>query len=82
MTPRELMYVVETHNWQLEQQFERDVTVAWLNAGWHRTKKMPRLDQVIKKKKTNKQQSPEQMLAMIQQLNASMGGKTTYEEVK
>lgn len=76
------MYVVEAHNWQLEQQFERDVTVAWLNAGWHRAKKLPRLDQVIKKKKTNKQQSPEQMLAMIQQLNASMGGKTTYEEVK
>jgi len=79
MTPRELMLVLDAYKWRLEQEYERDLSLAYLNAAWHRSKKMPRFETITRRKQQEKAQTPEQMLAMVQAMHAAMGGKTVYK---
>jgi len=79
MTPRELMLTVDAHRWRLEQEYERDLSLAYLNAAWYRSKKMPRFETITRRKQQDVAQTPEQMLAMVQAMHAAMGGKTVYK---
>lgn len=47
MTPRETLEVIEATQWQHEQLWQREATIAWLTARLMRTKKMPTLKNLL-----------------------------------
>lgn len=50
------------------------ITMAWLTANYTRADKLPSLDEILGKKKQKEPQSAEQMFAMVQLMNAALGG--------
>lgn len=67
MTPAELIICAEEFVAAQIGSFKEAVTVAYMNAAWQRSKKMPRLESVLKKidgttrKEKKKAQTPEEM---------------------
>lgn len=53
---------------------EQSITQAYMTAAWQRSKKMPKLSEVLKKVKPKKPMTSEQMLDEIKKLNAAFGG--------
>ncbi|MBY0011501.1 hypothetical protein [Paenibacillus typhae] len=70
------MYI-EAYNKQMQRDSEQELTTAYMAAYWQRVKKMPSLKDVLKKGNQRPAQSPEQMLAEVQKLNAALGGGTS-----
>lgn len=70
MTPAELIICAEEYVAAHIGSFKEAITVAYMNAAWQRSKKMPRLETVLKKidgttrKEKKKAQSPEEMVAI------------------
>lgn len=77
MTPHELNLHIESYNKRMSADSEERLINAYLNAYWHRVKRMPSLKDVLKKTKQPAAQTPEQMLAMVKNLNAAFGGGTS-----
>lgn len=75
MTPYELNLHIDAYNDHMKFEQEERVHAAYLTALWGRVKKFPSWENVLKRKPT-KQQTPEQMLAMVKALHAAMGGST------
>lgn len=77
MTPAELIICVEQHVAAHIESFKESVTVAYMNASWHRAKKMPRLESVLSKidgkvvREKKKAQTPEEMMAIAQAVTNS-----------
>lgn len=62
----------------MKMQHEDSITAAYLTARWGRVKKMPNLNKILGRK-PKKQQTPEQMLAMVKAMHAAMKGETKSE---
>lgn len=74
MTPAELGIYVSAHNDMEKQKQENALVLEYTNAALQRSKKMPALKEMLSQKP--KQQTTEQMLAMVKHLNAMYGGNT------
>jgi hypothetical protein len=78
LTISELNVMVRAANKRQEQDHENQITIAYMNAYWHRVKQMPTLKEVIgDKQPVVKEQKAEQMLNEIIKLNQIWGG-TVY----
>jgi hypothetical protein len=74
MTLREVFIVLKGFNWQRTEQYKLFGWAAWHNAAMQRATKMPKLEEVIgKRKSTPKIQSPEQQKMMARNITAAFG---------
>jgi hypothetical protein len=59
------------------RKYERDqkdqIMLAWLNAAWQRSKKMPDINKVLESEKP--EQDEDEMIATVKKINAKMGGR-------
>lgn len=74
LTPNELSVAVQAFAEKMKREHEQQVVVAYLNAYWHRVKKMPSLKEVLGGKSLKKKKTPEEMLSVVKQLNEAFGG--------
>jgi lipase chaperone LimK len=74
MTPYELMLAVEEYQDRMRIEHEARIVQAYMTAAWQRAKRMPSLKKVLRdvQPKQMKQQSPEEMLAVIIQIHKAM----------
>ena len=74
MTPYELMLAVEEYQDRMRIENEARIVQAYMTAAWQRAKRMPSLKKVLRdvQPKQVKQQSPEEMLAVIIQMHKAM----------
>ena len=74
MTPYELMLAVEEYQDRMRIENEARIVQAYMTAALQRAKRMPSLKQVLLdvQSKQMKQQSPEEMLAVIIQMHKAM----------
>lgn len=73
ITPHELNMHIKAYNERQKRDDNNGLALAYLNAGWTRAKRLPPWNKVIEQEKP-KAQTPEQMLKMVQMLNAKFGG--------
>ena len=69
--------IIESKKQDIENKIDVALITAYFAAGWQRSKKLPKLDSVLKKtKKKRKQptQEPEKMLDTIKMIHAMCGG--------
>lgn len=83
MTPAELVMHLEEYNRRKEIESDEAFALAYYNAAWQRSKRMPKLQKLLDDRKKQRQakspkraQTPEEMLAMAMRLNARNGGIT------
>lgn len=88
ITPHELNLHIQAYNEQLQREVQREerqgLTVAYLTAYWGRVKKMPSLKNLLNDIDSNRKttaKTDEQLLRMVRQLNAAMGGKEVKREI-
>lgn len=75
ITPAELSLRIEVYNRKQQQRYDEITTVAYMAAYYQRVKKMPNLKDLLgKKEKQSKEQSPDNLLQKLKQLNAQLGG--------
>lgn len=76
MTPYELTLCLEGYTEKKETSLQEQLTLVWLGEYYHRIKKLPSLQQELKKITGEKKKvmSDEEMLAMVKRLNAQFGG--------
>lgn len=79
MTPREIENYVNGQLRRIELDHEMSVTNAWLSAGLERQKRLPKLEELLKKK-TKQSQTDRQMLAIVKALNSALGGDVVENE--
>lgn len=75
MTPYELMLAVEEYQDRMRIEHEARIVQAYMTAAWQRAKRMPSLKKVLRDaqpKQPMKQQSPEEMLAVIIQMHKAL----------
>lgn len=74
MTPHELMLAVEEYQDRMRIENEARIVQAYMTAALQKAKRMPSLKQVLLdvQSKQMKQQSPEEMLAVIIQMHKAM----------
>lgn len=80
ITPYELNLYIQSYNERMSLEHKERLSAAYLTAYWGRVKKMPDLKKILGEDKP-KDQSAEQMLAVVRQLNAAFGGKEVKQEV-
>ncbi len=80
MTPYEMSLHIHDYNFKMEEsirKYERDqkdqIMLAWLNAAWQRSKKMPDINKVLESEKP--EQDEDEMIATVKKINAKMGGR-------
>lgn len=78
MTPYELALSTETYFERQESEMKDRLTLVWLGEYYHRTKRLPKLQDELKKitGETKKSMTDDQMLDMVKNLNAQFGGAT------
>lgn len=72
MTPFELFISVEAFEDREKERSKELITQAYYTEAFARMKKLPKLKDLLKEKK---KQTNEEMLAMVKNLNAMMGGE-------
>lgn len=78
MTAYEFNLKVEAYQEHKIEKEEMALTVAYLNAGWQRAKKMPKLDKYLRKEsKKQKRQTPQEMFDQIMRMNAALEGEVS-----
>ena len=75
ITPGELNFVVEANNEKEKNRLKTDITVAYYNAIFQRSKTMPRLENVLKDLDGKKEKSDNDMFDMVQKLHKQLGGE-------
>jgi hypothetical protein len=76
MTPREIENYVNGQIRRIEIDHEMSITNAWLSVVLERQKRLPKLEELIKKKQRKiKVQTEEEMFEMVKILNAALGGE-------
>ena len=78
MPPYELALSTETYFERQEAETKDRLTLVWLGEYYHRTKRLPKLQDELKKMtgETKKSMTDDQMLDMVKGLNAQFGGTT------
>jgi|tagenome__1003787_1003787.scaffolds.fasta_scaffold19484247_2 hypothetical protein len=76
MTPYELALYSEAYAEKEEAMLKERLTLVWLGEYYHRAKRLPKLQDELKKVSNGKKEpmSPEQMLRVVQRLNKQFGG--------
>lgn len=74
MTPLEIENYANGRIRHYEMQYEMAITNAWLSVGLERQKRLPRLEELLKRK-DKEPQNDVQMLAMVKALNEALGGE-------
>ncbi len=75
-TPAEINLLTERYNQNRKQHIDDIIYLAWHVEAFARTKKLPKLKDLIgKNKKVNKPQTVEQMLNTVKLLNQAFGGR-------
>lgn len=75
MTPKELNILASVKQQKEEQKLEYNVIQAWFTEYYHRVKKLPSLTEALEDLKPKKEQTVDDMLAVVKALNAKFGGK-------
>jgi hypothetical protein len=79
LTPYEFALYHEAYNEIKEAELKERLTLVWLGEYYHRTKRLPKLKDELKKVsgsgETTKVMSNEQMLDVVKRLNQQFGGK-------
>lgn len=79
ITPYELMIHLEAFQEARDTETQEKLTMVWLGEYYHRLKRLPKLQDELKKLIGNDQaMSDDEMLEMVKTLNAQFGG--TFEE--
>lgn len=84
ITPHELNLHIQAYNEQLQHERQQGLTLAYLTAYWGRVKKMPSLKSLLDdmdSSRSSTAKTDEQLLRMVRQLNAAMGGKEVKREI-
>ena len=78
MSPYELSLYIEATQEKQETELKERLTLVWLGEYYHRTKRLPKLADELKKVSSDSKQdmTPEQMLDRVKSLNAQFGGVT------
>jgi hypothetical protein len=78
MSPYELSLYIEATQEREEAELKEGLTLVWLGEYYHRTKRLPKLSEELKKVSGNHKQvmTPEQMLETVKALNTQFGGVT------
>ena len=76
MTPYQLSLCVKDYNEQKKAVSEEKLILTYLGAYWTRVKRMPNLKKLLGVEPTKKKMTPEEILAEVKALNASLGGST------
>lgn len=76
MTPYELSLTLEAYTESKEDELKEQLTLVWLGEYYHRTKRLPSLQNELKKVagETKKDMTDDEMLAVVKTLNAKFGG--------
>jgi hypothetical protein len=77
MTPYELTLYNEAYVETKESELKDRLTLVWLGEYYHRTKKLPRLKDELRKISSEKQQrvmTNDEMLETVKRLNRQFGG--------
>jgi hypothetical protein len=76
MTPYEFALHCEAYYELKENESKEKLTLVWLGEYYHRTKKLPKLKDELKKITGEKQRvmSDDEMLQMVKRLNSQFGG--------
>lgn len=83
MTPYELMLHIEAYLEKQQAEMEEKVSLVWLAEYYHRVKKLPSLQKIIKDMQPNKgQMTDDEMLSMVKQLNSQYGGEILSAKTK
>lgn len=84
MTPYELNLHIQAYNERLQREEKEGLTLAYLTAYWGRVRKMPSLKSLLNETETQVPKAiktDDQLLRVVKQLNAAMGGKEVKREV-
>jgi hypothetical protein len=79
MTPYELSLCIEAYLERQEAEMKDRLTLVWLGEYYHRTKRLPKLQDELKKitgEASKPVMTDDQMLEMVKSLNAQFGGTT------
>lgn len=76
MTPYQLSLFVKDYNEQRKTESEEKLILTYLGAYWTRVKRMPNLKKLLGHEQVKKKMTPEEILAEVKALNASLGGST------
>lgn len=79
MTPYELTIYIDAWNEKEKQEDERYIVSAWLSAAWYRCEKLPKLSEILGRE-IETEQTDEQLLESIIELNKKFGGIVVYEK--
>lgn len=76
ITPYELALFAEAYAEKQEVELKERLSLVWMGEYYHRTKRMPKLSDELKKISSGKKgnMSSEQMLAVVRRLNKQFGG--------
>lgn len=76
MTPAELNLYVRSYVDRERDKYHNDLSLAWMTAYYHRVEKMPDIATTYPKgtKQKKKEQTADDMLAIVMKLNAKFGG--------
>lgn len=77
LTPYEFALMQEAYLEVKEAKLKEELTLVWLGEYYHRTKKLPRLKDELKKVsgETTQAMTNDQMLEVVKRLNQQFGGK-------
>jgi hypothetical protein len=77
MTPYEVSLYIEATLERQETDLKERLSLVWLGEYYHRTKRLPKLQDELKKVSSTKEvMTPEEMLETVKVLNAQFGGTT------
>lgn len=86
MTPREFAAVLEGQQRRELRRFTADVAAEYYGASFARSKKLPNLERLLRrisgKTVHAEQQTPEEMLAVIESWNRLLGGEDHTADLK
>lgn len=76
LTPKEFKIVLEVYADKQRERYNDLIYVAWHVEAFQRQKKLPKLSELIKTKKTKKQiQTDEDMFNVVKSINSMYGGE-------
>ena len=75
MTPRELQIYLDAKEEINRNKINELLFVAWHVEAFARQKKLPKLSKIITEKKKKQKQSSNDMLSVIRNINAALGGE-------
>lgn len=78
-TPYEFSIIIEGYSERRQQEYDAQITQAYLISRWVWAKKLPGLEELLNKKQSNKEMTDDQMFKMAMALNKMFGGNVVNE---